>query len=499
MQHNVQLSALASEIERLEASLKVAKQQYTQLYNSLAPIAILPSELLAAIFEAGCNQDSPPIDTKLPFELLVSHISRHWRSVAHETPHLWTEVVVDTMARHHIAIGADYICRSGALPLDLRVIMTNIREFARPAIKPICHLICPQIKRWYQFRVTTNWYAGLQYLFDNMPNHAPLLQLLDICYENSSMAPPGEPSAPRHILTGDATSLTKLVLHGVTLQCHFPPLTALTSLECHRLVLSAEHPIVRDMFEGLTQLTHLVLNDVDFDWTAVDGIELLSLTALYLQNIPDYDRILAVMSAPSLHTLYLNTVDSGEIRNFPSALASDSAQPKFPLLRFLAIKPVTYEPFVATVDTWKALSLITPTISHFALLHDQVDDFLQSFAFLTQTESPTTPLATSWPELHTLSLPEGTHTNLLDAIVSERVALGCPIRKVQVSAQILSWLGGGVEALKARVEVVDCTLEGIKNALYPVQWLGAAREAGSWLSAQDGDDISDFTDISSDE
>lgn len=515
MKDNAILSALASEIERLEVSLKATKLEYTQLKNSLAAITILPNELLASIFEAGCNTHDTwaiPLPTlhsarsKLlgtqdplqepPFEILVSHITRHWRNVAHTTPSLWTRITLDTRTQHFLDIGADYITRSGALPLDLRIDMTYIRGLP-PPIKTICHLISPEMRRWGQLRVKSDWYPGLQYMLESMPGHAPILECMDLCYENPNVLPPDDPEHPEMVLTGRVSCLTHMVLKGVTLRCHLPPLAALTSLECHCMQLNSAHHMVHDLFENLTQLTRLVLNDVDFDWANVDGIELPALVALYLRNIPDYDQVLSVISAPSLQTLYLNTVDSNEMLNFPNALALESGQTKFPHLRTFFIKPVQYEPFFVSPESWRALALITPTVTHFGLLHDEVDKFLQAFAYTTAsdtTSSIATSLPIAWPELHTLSLPEGSHTNLLDDILSARVTSHCPIRKLQISDSIKAWLGGGLEAWRGILDIVECD-ETVKKELYPVLWRGEVRDGDSWVD--DGNAISDFTDTSS--
>lgn len=511
------LGALKNEIERLEASLKATKLEYTQLKNSLARITILPNELLASIFEAGCNNHDawnipllpnltaqrlpvtrrPP--QEYPFEILVSQITRHWRCVAHQTPTLWQRITLDTKTRHFLDIGADYIMRSGALSLDLRIDLSYEQGLLRPPIKSICHLINPEIRRLYQFRVNCDWYPGLQYMLESMPSSAPLLQYLELCYENHRVSPPDDPEHPATILSGGISSLTHMVLRGITLRCHLPPLTALTNLECHFMQLSSVHHMVHDLFKNLAQLTRLVLNDIEFDWAGTDGFELPALVALYLRNIPDYDQVLRVLSAPYLQTLYLNTVDSNEIRNFPNALALESGQTKFPHLREVFIKPVEYEPFMVTAESWRAFALITPTVTHFGLLHEEIDEFLQSLSPMMESDtasSPTTHLPITWPKLHTLSLPEALHTNSVDAVISARVVSPCPIRRIQVSDNIVAGLSGALEAWRNDIEIVACD-EVVRDTLYPELWRKDATESDGWPDNNDADAISDFTDTSS--
>lgn len=51
----------------------------------------LPSEMLAAIFEAGIDPFSQEERSK-PFEIIISHVSQRWRTIASRTPRLWTGI-----------------------------------------------------------------------------------------------------------------------------------------------------------------------------------------------------------------------------------------------------------------------------------------------------------------------------------------------------------------------------------------------------------------------
>src|ERR1700733_9249436 len=57
----------------------------------------LPIETLSAIFETSYSQPVSRFDSKpqMPFEVLVSSVSRRWRSVALRTPQLWTDLQLD--------------------------------------------------------------------------------------------------------------------------------------------------------------------------------------------------------------------------------------------------------------------------------------------------------------------------------------------------------------------------------------------------------------------
>ncbi|KAH7915164.1 hypothetical protein BJ138DRAFT_171878 [Hygrophoropsis aurantiaca] len=61
-----------------------------------SPIYRLPTEILVLIFELAVDQsddpDFPYVDEQLP-EFIISHVSRHWRGIAVNSPSLWTKWV----------------------------------------------------------------------------------------------------------------------------------------------------------------------------------------------------------------------------------------------------------------------------------------------------------------------------------------------------------------------------------------------------------------------
>lgn len=50
----------------------------------------LPSELLGMVFESGTGLTV--LEPGLPFIVVVSHVCRRWRDVAHSTPDAWCSV-----------------------------------------------------------------------------------------------------------------------------------------------------------------------------------------------------------------------------------------------------------------------------------------------------------------------------------------------------------------------------------------------------------------------
>ena len=64
--------------------------------HAMSPIHNLPVELLSRVFmlgmPGGVYPEFPPND-QVPFEILVSHVCRHWRSVLLYTSGFWSDAV----------------------------------------------------------------------------------------------------------------------------------------------------------------------------------------------------------------------------------------------------------------------------------------------------------------------------------------------------------------------------------------------------------------------
>ncbi|KAJ3514749.1 hypothetical protein NLJ89_g2196 [Agrocybe chaxingu] len=84
----------------------------------ISPISTLPPELLSSIFILARPQSRfPPV---LPFEVVISHVSRYWREVALSTPQLWSKIYIYSSASTKWI--RPYLRRSGCyIPLDVYI------------------------------------------------------------------------------------------------------------------------------------------------------------------------------------------------------------------------------------------------------------------------------------------------------------------------------------------------------------------------------------------
>src|SRR5882672_1060959 len=72
-------------VEEIDPLWHSKRAQLAHLVNEASPISSLPNEILAMIFEAGYSSSA----YELPFEILVTHITRRFRNIAIPNPQLW--------------------------------------------------------------------------------------------------------------------------------------------------------------------------------------------------------------------------------------------------------------------------------------------------------------------------------------------------------------------------------------------------------------------------
>ncbi|KAH7920988.1 hypothetical protein BV22DRAFT_1198536 [Leucogyrophana mollusca] len=152
----------------------------------------LPVELLSYIFKIGEESDSPPDreptptdgaspqdppPPDLPFQVLVSHVCVHWRTVALATPALWTEVYVRYTKRPPFDQAAAWLSRSQNLPIDVAIETTPLPDASLdvdgsgPApmsdadLTAVLALLAPHIARWRAFELHVACYHQLETCF----------------------------------------------------------------------------------------------------------------------------------------------------------------------------------------------------------------------------------------------------------------------------------------------------------------------------------------------
>ncbi|KAJ7685560.1 hypothetical protein DFH06DRAFT_939880, partial [Mycena polygramma] len=84
---DAEIAYFHDQIEALSSLRELEVEEIAALKAKIAPIRKLPVELLAEIFLLSLVPGSSPPEQDV---FRISHVSAHWRQVAHSTPRLWT-------------------------------------------------------------------------------------------------------------------------------------------------------------------------------------------------------------------------------------------------------------------------------------------------------------------------------------------------------------------------------------------------------------------------
>lgn len=128
-------------------------------FRHLAPE--ITSEIFLHCLPEGSLPSAPsPCVREAP--LLLGHICRFWREVAHSTPQLWTAVAVggrndralQTMSlAYHTQVLDYWIARSGSCPISFDIEYRRSTAEVIPRILPIIEQILPHSQRWRSVRL----------------------------------------------------------------------------------------------------------------------------------------------------------------------------------------------------------------------------------------------------------------------------------------------------------------------------------------------------------
>ncbi|KAI0695789.1 hypothetical protein C8T65DRAFT_562945, partial [Cerioporus squamosus] len=388
-------------------------------------IYLLPVELLTRIFHLGVDSDPLPDDRPpehRPFEVLVSHVCRHWRHIALHTPHLWT--TVHFRLKSHIDRGRAYLSRNARLPIDIYV-DTCAEDTAkhrkdlifRDTFMPTFDVVLPHIDRWREFhlKVADLECKGSARKVLNTCGPAPLLRTLQLWHVQNWESPErlfGAIGPPPVVVFGGALpSLKNIILQGVNLPWTSSPfLSNLTSIEyaLHSDDVRMPWEQWRHMLVSSPNLERLFLHysgprakssggspPDGIEWwgadppspddvlppgvplpPAADPVLLPRLQEIQLHDL-DSDYLIALfrtLDAPRLRALHLELdTEDQDFTPFVEYLVapppseslssglhrnSHAPVPKFPHLKSLTVSALT-----CTVESWRALLESAPELT----------------------------------------------------------------------------------------------------------------------------------------
>ena len=191
--------------------------------------------------DSGSSDFPPPW---LSFQVVVSHVCRHWRNVAFSTPSLWTTIEVTLDSRPPYESVSTRLERSKGLPIDIHVTCEphdhdcDVEPPSDTDLEFLFALLIPHINRWRTVEVSVSEYHHM-YVFLNAVSDpsipaAPQLTSLELYHheETEEFDSFGYPSMSKHLTLfgGSAPLLTRLVLWGVHVDWNQPWIASASKL-----------------------------------------------------------------------------------------------------------------------------------------------------------------------------------------------------------------------------------------------------------------------------
>ncbi|KAG6901827.1 hypothetical protein C0995_007534 [Termitomyces sp. Mi166 len=416
-------------------SVEIFDMKSRRIANKLTPIYSLPSELLAKIFKFGqelqweenelAGTPTSQSVSNQPSEVLVTHVSSHFRQIAIGTPHLWSDITISS----HISSAEleTYLVRASGCALDVRI-ETGLSVPISPLMMAKIDTILIHSHRYRQLIINCIFESSAQLVVQRFNSVAmPDLKHLSIAIATvEGLFPPGD----RKPFGAETPYLSFVRLRGLALVLFCLQHQSITTLHLDQTAFT---PILYSTFRQViissSALQNLSLygdlfSSVTTPWTALaigDPIEIPTLRRLRISGVGGdmYSGILRGILAASLTSIVLKNLKQYDLQPF---MASPFSSIKFPLLREL----VLIDPDI-TSDEYTQLFYTFPTTTSFAVYHRETADVLRLLA-----DDPVDGFI-PWPELRTLSLlVDENDDRVIPDIVQRRKAIGCPLERMRL-------------------------------------------------------------------
>ncbi|KDQ07363.1 hypothetical protein BOTBODRAFT_611601 [Botryobasidium botryosum FD-172 SS1] len=248
----------ARAIGYIKARMEERLKEIGRRRNILAPIHRLPNEVLGIIFESVERGASP-----IFFRNLLS-VSHKWRTIALDTPSLWTN-----LRNLPTPILDVFIARSKQCPLEVSYGRSRVPGDLSKLLQYVAH-VSPYAHRWKTCKLLGPQRARAEIL-SRLISPVPNMETLTISlYDMDSAAELDEATDPFDtIFAGSTPRLRELVLDGAFVPLSSPIYSGLTKLELGRIQYSSSDSVrlLLHAFESCPLLEKLALSDiyVDFD------------------------------------------------------------------------------------------------------------------------------------------------------------------------------------------------------------------------------------------
>ncbi|KAJ6531267.1 hypothetical protein B0H19DRAFT_1082206 [Mycena capillaripes] len=170
----------------VEAQLRLRKlelEKITALWTKIPPIRKLPVELLAEIFLLVIP--SPGFYGRRVV-LGISHVSRHWREVAHNTPRLWASLTLRPPPKpteRYLNFTKAWFDRSGSNSLSLYIHVVPGGGHSHSHLASLMTVLLAVAHRWKKLETTQ---AAIQYFHSIPPDAFSNLEELGLTCSSES-------------------------------------------------------------------------------------------------------------------------------------------------------------------------------------------------------------------------------------------------------------------------------------------------------------------------
>jgi hypothetical protein len=432
---------LLGAIAEVKESLHTSRIELASLVNDRAPVASIPNEILAMIFHAGKDPSlkgwgpPPRVMGKQHNEVIVSHITKRFRTAALSAPSLWTEIYASP-CRAPEELKA-YLERSRACAVDIRLDLSKCccSKRHQGMVNNILSMITPHSRRWRRLIVDGDDEEDANPLIIRLPDlptgrleHLSLSNVITNC----SVSPT--------IFTGGAPLLSFLRMDYILMQ-HLPlplphPLSALTTLHVDEAFYE-DTTMTYDQFRGFLSAVSTTLINLSISGTVFtfdpgsyppEIVEMPALVSLRM-GCPAEVAHVSIMgiSAPGVRDWSLKDISDDlaqEVELWEKAVWEHLAAAHiFPDLHSLTIVNCEFSEF-----TVHNLARSFSTVSNLSLINIQPNILNTFYSTLKRGDR--------WQQLHTLAVWDCSalraEATSLYAMLNARALQGCPIVRIEL-------------------------------------------------------------------
>ncbi|KAH7925062.1 hypothetical protein BV22DRAFT_1129329 [Leucogyrophana mollusca] len=362
-----------------QASSAYALAEMGEEINHLTPVYRLPDEILLVCFakaiQAWKSSSRRRVDGGTP-AITASHVSRHWRRLAINTPSLWTDVHITPNRLHDVGVIEDILRRSANMPIIMNF-EHCVGVGAKPSLEP---------------RGSSGDRHAYHDIADALRPSLHRISTLSMLDSGSAAS-----SFLSHILTVSSPPSSE----------PFKALTTLTLTNPHRQDIGKPiaYPLFRQFLLASPNLKNLTLCGKVVDFARNNSATAISLPSLETMSIiapPSAYRAplntITPLFAPTLHHLQFHKMVLLWTKDVVDALFKDDSSPKFLSARSLTLGSICFH----GADRARLFVQAFPHVSHLAidaLTLGQIEP-----ALCRAGEEDPEPAGAVWPNIRYLTL-----------------------------------------------------------------------------------------------